>query len=122
MSIVDQYLTSIAGFLKTKNGRQLQTFLRVEPPLPAEFTHLSLEIKKLFPKEPQEAVDGRNEKLDRYIEGILPVSESESIDSNDLAYAWPGFQILIREYFKFWRDVDFNDLLMTHTLLNEVTS
>ncbi|RKF55665.1 PCI domain-containing protein [Erysiphe neolycopersici] len=122
MSMVDQYLTSIARFLKTKNGRHLQTFLLVEPPLPAEFTRLSLEIKNLFPKEPQEAVDGRNDKLDRYIEGILPVAENESIDSNDLAYAWPGFQILIREYFKFWRDVDFNDLLMTHTLLSEVTS
>lgn len=122
MFIVDQYLTSIAGFLKTKDARQLQTFLRVEPPLPDEFTHLSLGIKDLFPKEAQEALDGRNEKLDRYIEGFLPVSENESIDTNDMICAWPGFQVLIREYFKFWRDVDFNDLLMTHTFLSEVTS
>ncbi|RKF79983.1 PCI domain-containing protein [Golovinomyces cichoracearum] len=121
MPIVDQYLHSIAGFLKNKDGKQLQAFLRVEPPLPHEFTQLSLEIKKLFPREAQEDLDGRNDRLDRYIEQLIPVPENETPESNDAGCAWPGFQVFLREYFKFWRDVDFNDLLMTHTLLSEVT-
>lgn len=121
MLIVDQYLTSIAEFLKSRDGRQLQTFLRVEPPLPSKFIQLGLEVKKLFPKDEQEVLDGRNDKLDGHIQKLIPIPENEALDSNDLGCAWPSFQVLVREYLKFWRDVDFNDLLMTHTLLSEVT-
>ncbi|KAI0997712.1 hypothetical protein K3495_g10477 [Podosphaera aphanis] len=121
MTIIDEYLVAIAGLLKAKDGRQLQTFLRVEPPLPSEFTQLSIEVKKAFPKEIQEDVDGRNDKIDRHIEKLVPQAEDDTPESNTTCYSWPGFQVFLREYLKFWRDVDFSDLLMTHSLLSEVT-
>lgn len=116
MSIVDEFLKSILTFLQTKDGNQLRLFLRVEPPLPDQFTQLSQELKQRFPRVKQEAIDGRNAKLDDYIEKLVPVP-----DDDETSGAWPSFQIFIREYFKFWRDVEFDDLLTTHTLLSEAT-
>jgi hypothetical protein len=33
---------------------------------------------------------------------------------------WPGFLAFMKEYLEFWRDVNFDDLLETHTQLSGV--
>jgi nuclear mRNA export protein PCID2/THP1 len=108
MPIIDEFLTSISGFLKTKNPLQLQLFLRVEPPLPDQFLQLSKELKTSY-------VDG--DKLELHIARLVPEAE----DGNaEVGGAWPGFLAFLKEYLEFWRDVNFEDLLETHMQLSSL--
>ena len=101
MAIVDGFLKSIAGFLRTKNASELKSYLRVEPPLPDEFTQLAQELKSSW----------RNSaSLEEHIEKLIPESEEGGV--------WPGFLAFMKEYMEFWRDVNFDHLLETHSQLN----
>ncbi len=108
MAIVDEFLTSISKFLKTKDELQLQLFLRVEPPLPPQFLQLSQELKASYR-------DG--DKLERHIEKLVPEAEDGNEEEGG---AWPGFHAFMKEYLEFWRDVNFDDLLETHLQLSVV--
>lgn len=106
MAILDGFLTSISGFLRTRDALQLQLFLRVEPPLPEQFAQLSLELKASYR-------DGQ--VLERHLAKLIPENEDEYGDEGDV---WPGFLAFMQEYLEFWRDVNFEDLLETHSQLS----
>lgn len=105
MSILDEFLSSILRFLKTKDAPQLQLFLRVEPPLPEQFIKLRQELKSSWTN---------SNRLEQHIERLLPFNDE---DRADVGGSWPGFLVFIQEYLEFWRDVDFDDLLGTHVRL-----
>jgi hypothetical protein len=108
MPIIDEFLTSISNFLKTKDALQLQLFLRVEPPLPAQFLQLSQELKASYR-------DG--DQLELHIAKLVPEAEDGKAEEGG---AWPGFLAFLKEYLEFWRDVNFEDLLETHTQLSNL--
>jgi len=106
MAILDEFLNSISKFLRTKDSIQLQLFLRVEPPLPDQFIQLSQELKTSY----------RNGKaLGDHIEKLVP-----EYNSGDEGGSWPAFHYFLQEYLQFWRDVNFDKLLETHTQLTTV--
>jgi hypothetical protein len=108
MAIVDEYLKSVLDLLRAKNSVELQFYLRVEPDprLPDNFLRLSQELKASY----------RNgDVLERHIAKLLPESDDAKADEGDV---WPGFLAFIKEYLEYWRDVNFDDLLETHSQLS----
>ncbi|KAI1437133.1 hypothetical protein GGR50DRAFT_646184 [Xylaria sp. CBS 124048] len=110
MSLAIQFLTSIRGFLKKRDGAALRDWLRVEPPLPQEYLNLATELKKGY----------RNANaVAKLVEKCLP--EEDDI-ADDQGTAWPGFIAFMKDYFEYWRDVNFDDLLSAHQLLMALTN
>jgi hypothetical protein len=108
MAIIEEFLSSILAFLRVKDAAQLQLWLRVEPPLPDQFFQLSQELRQSY---------NDSKALEKYIEKLLPENNNGKADEGD---TWPGFLAFIKEYLEFWRDVNFEDLLETHTQLSGV--
>jgi hypothetical protein len=108
MAILDGYLAEISSFLKTKNDAALKAYLRVEPPLPDEFTKLSLELKTSWRD---------SGKLERHIEKLVPQSDDGKADEGG---SWPGFLSFMKEYLEYWRDVNMDDLARTHEQLSNL--
>jgi hypothetical protein len=106
MAIIEQFLTSISGFLRAKDAAKLQDWLRVEPPLPEEYYNLGRELQISY---------ADSDALERYITKLVPENDSPSLEEGG---AWPGFLAFIKEYLEFWRDVNFEDLLETHSQLS----
>jgi len=109
MSLTVQFLSSIRGFLKTRNGIGLRDWLRVEPPLPQEYLDLAAELKTGY----RSAND-----IAKLVERCLP--EEDDVPE-DQGTAWPGFIVFVKDYFEYWRDVNFEDLLGAHQLLMALT-
>lgn len=110
MPVLDQFLIEISRFLYAKDAAGLQSYLKVEPPLPAIYGQLTQELKAGFR-------DG--EKLERHITKLIPEKDEPKQDEGN---TWPAFQAFMREYLEFWRDVNFDDLLATHTQLSALVS
>lgn len=110
MAVLDQFLTEISRFLRNKDAAGLQSFLKVEPPLPAIYGQLTEELRGAFR-------DGG--KLDQHISKLIPEKDDPKPDEGT---AWPAFHALIKEYLEFWRDVNFQDLLSTHMQLSSLVS
>lgn len=106
MSVLDEFLSSLSRFLRAQDARQLQLFLRVEPPLPEHFERLKQELKTSYRNE--NAIEAR-------IDQLIPES-----DDNEPG-PWAGFKAFVKLYLEYWRDVDFGDLLGTYTRLSAVT-
>lgn len=110
MSLAVRFLTSVRSFLKTRNGIELRNWLRVEPPLPQEYLDLAAELKSGYKNA---------NAIAKLVENCLP----EEYDlSEDQGTAWPGFIAFIKDYFEYWRDVNFDDLLGAHQLLMNLTN
>jgi hypothetical protein len=108
MAILDEFLESIAKFLRSRDEIQLRLFLRVEPPLPDHFLQLGHELRASYQ-------DGDN--LERHIQKFLP----DNGDSDRLGI-WPGFLAFLKIYLEYWRDVNFDDLLETHSQLSALVT
>ncbi len=108
MTILDEFLAEILGFIKTRNASNLQLWLRVEPPLPNHYYRLKREVKAKF---------NDNEALEKHVIQHLPETDTTNPAEGDV---WPGFHALILEFLIFWRDVDFQDLLETHGQLSSL--
>lgn len=108
MAIVDEYLKSILGLLRSRNSIELQFYLRVEPDpqLPDNFLRLSQELKASY---------RNSDVLERHIAKLLPENDDAKPDEGGV---WPGFLAFIKEYLEYWRDVNFDDLLETHSQLS----
>jgi nuclear mRNA export protein PCID2/THP1 len=111
MAIVDEYLKSILALLHAKNSIELQFYLRVEPDpsLPDNFLRLSQELKTSYRD---------SNVLEQHVAELLPENDDGKADEGDV---WPGFLAFIKEYLEYWRDVNFDDLLETHSQLSGLT-
>ncbi|KAK8080478.1 CSN12-signalosome component [Apiospora hydei] len=110
MTLTIQFLSEIRKFLKNRNGNDLRAWLLVEPPLPDQYHKLADELKKGY----------RNSaSLTKLVDSCLP--EDDNV-SDDEGTAWPGFVSFMKDYFEYWRDVDFDDLLGAHQLLTGLTN
>ena len=109
MSLTVQFLSSIRGFLKARDGLKLRQWLLVEPPLPDQYEQLALELKNGY---------RNSDSLAKLVESCLP--EEDDLP-DDQGTAWPGFTSFMKDYFEYWRDVNFDDLLTAHQLLTALT-
>ncbi|KAM0148891.1 hypothetical protein ACHAPC_007912 [Botrytis cinerea] len=110
MAILEEFLESILKFLRAKDGTSLQLWLRVEPPLPDHYFQLGQELKASFKN---------STALERHIAKLLPDDPNASYEDGNV---WPGFLAFMKDYLEFWRDVDFEDLLETHSQLTVLAS
>lgn len=108
MAIIEEFLSSILIFLRAKDATKLQLWLRVEPPLPDQYRQLGRELQQSF---------SDSKTLEKHIEKLLPENSNGKAEEGD---TWPGFLSFMKEYLEFWRDVNFDDLLETHTQLSAV--
>jgi hypothetical protein len=106
MPIIDDYLIGVSRLLRSKDASELKLFLRVEPPLPANFAQLGQELKSNYQD---------NNVLERKITKLIPENEEVASEEGDV---WPGFLAFMKEYLEYWRDVNFEDLLETHSQLS----
>lgn len=106
MTVLDGYLRGIHKFLREKKSSELKLYLRVEPPLPDEFVQLSQELKTSY---------SDSNVLERQIAKLIPENDDSNGDEGDV---WPGFLAFMKEYLEYWRDVNFEDLLETHSQLS----
>lgn len=109
MSLTAKFLSSIRGFLKSRDGDSLRSWLRVEPPVPQEYHNLTAELRSSYR-------DGA--AVLRLVEQHLPIEDDLPEDQGT---AWPGFISFIKDYLEYWRDVDFDNLLSAHQLLVSLT-
>ncbi|KAI0012941.1 hypothetical protein F4779DRAFT_508369 [Xylariaceae sp. FL0662B] len=110
MALTIKFLTSIRGFLKSRDEHSLRDWLRVEPPVPQEYHNLATELKNGY----------RNDSaIEKLVESCLPEEDDVPEDEGT---SWPGFIAFMTDYFEYWRDVDFNDLLRAHELLTVLTN
>lgn len=105
MSLTAQFLSQVRGFLKTRNGERLRQWLQVEPPVPDQYHALSQELRSIA-------------SIEKLVEQHLP--EEDDLPQ-DQGTAWRGFNAFMEDYLKYWRDVDFEDLLGAHDLLMGLT-
>jgi hypothetical protein len=107
MAVLDSYLAGVLQLIKNKDANELKQYLRVEPVnLPAIFLELQKELQTSY----------RDSKaLERKVEAILALSDDDP--NPDVGEVWPGFQIFMKEYLEYWRDVKFENLVDTHALL-----
>lgn len=108
MATITEFLTSISRFLRAKDAAKLQEWLKVEPPLPQIYYTLGEELRAAYKN---------SDALERQIIKLVPESGNDKPDEGD---TWPGFIAFIKEYLEFWRDVNFEDLLATHSQLSSL--
>ncbi|KAJ6126533.1 hypothetical protein N7523_002145 [Penicillium sp. IBT 18751x] len=101
--ILDQFLSSVAGFVQNRDGAKLQDFLQIEPPLSDIYQQMIQELRRRYPS-PQ----GDNELLQR-CEGLVPRTKGAS--------SWTAFPTFMKLYFAFLRDVNVDNLLETYNRL-----
>ncbi|CAJ2512812.1 Uu.00g009310.m01.CDS01 [Anthostomella pinea] len=110
MALSTKFLSSIQGFLKSRNGDALRDWLRVEPPVPQEYHNLSTELKSAYRS---------TSAIEKLVQSCLP--EEDDLPE-DQGTSWPGFIVFMKDYLEYWRDVDFDDLLGAHQLLMALTN
>ncbi|KAK9773576.1 hypothetical protein AB5N19_11054 [Seiridium cardinale] len=106
MALAGQFLGEVRKFLKARDGIQLRRWLQVEPPVPDHYHKLAQELR------------GVN-SIERLVEQHLPEEDDVPADQGT---AWRGFIAFMGDYLKYWRDVDFDDLLGAHDLLMGLTN
>lgn len=107
MAIIDNFLQEIYKFLKTQNSVQLANYLRVEPEgLSDVFKALCKELKDSY----------HNDKgIERKVETHIPQ------DDDDDGGVSASFHAFMQTWLRYWRDVDFSDLVETHSQLTQLT-
>ncbi|OTB16013.1 hypothetical protein K445DRAFT_317643 [Daldinia sp. EC12] len=109
MAVTTQFLTGLRDILKRLDGEALRDWLKVEPPLPQEYYNLASELKSSYQDD---------SALEKLVEKCLP--EEDDVPEGQ-GTTWPGFISFIKDYFLYWRDVEFDDLLGAHQLLTALT-
>ena len=103
--IIDQFLTEIGIILREKNGKKLQEFLLIEPPLPQLYTVIVTELRQTF-------LFDRQAQLETKCSKTLPEDQEGSEGGS-----WTAFLSFLVQYFVFLRDVNVEQLVETHDML-----
>lgn len=115
-STTTQFLSSINEILRTRNARQLQDYLLVEPPLPEIYSKLRSELRAQYPSETDEG----DAMLSQMCNDLLPEGEEQVWAPDEAGAAWPAFVLFMKEYLQYLRDVNVENLLETHDLLSSL--
>lgn len=103
--VLNDFLSSIAGLVQSRDGDQLQDYLQLEPPLSPIYDQMIGELRQSYP--------GGNSKKDTELllkcEKLIPRAGDGP--------TWSSFPPFMRLYFTFLRDVNVENLLDTYDLL-----
>lgn len=105
---VDQFLTEISRIVREQNSLQLQDYLVVEPPYGQTYQSMIRELRQVFPKGSETALEAK-------CEGTIPEAQG-----NAETGSWSAFIKFMVQYLTFLRDVNTQNLLETYNLLNEL--
>ena len=97
---VDRFLAEIAQILQARDKKKLHSFLQIEPPLPQPYLVLADELRRVFPRDNHDRLEGK-------ISSQLPAQE----DGDAAGGSWPAFVTFLAHYFGFLRDVNPDQLL-----------
>ena len=103
--LTDEFVSAISSFLQAQDAAQLRSYMLVEPPFPDIYSQLTVELRSAFPDKDDKAIEKKCLTL-------IP----EDPD-NARGTIRPSFVAFIKEYLKYLRDVNFDNLLETHDLL-----
>ncbi|KAF2722290.1 hypothetical protein K431DRAFT_319714 [Polychaeton citri CBS 116435] len=105
-----QFLVAINGFIQVRNQAQFTDYLVLEPPFGPQYQQMIAELKQIFPK-------GSEEALERKCEQSLP----QAVEGADQA-SWSAFVRFMACYLAYLRDVDSdpNKYLETYDFLSEL--
>lgn len=106
MSLINQFLGQIRQHVRGQRGDLLRSWLQVEPGSAKQYFDLKAELQSKL-RDPA--------KLEKVVETGLP--QDDDVADGE-ATSWPGLLSFIKDYFIFWRDVNFDDLLGAHQLLS----
>lgn len=109
MSVVDRFLAEINEILRAKNGQKLQEYLVIEPPLPSLYSVIVNELQQLFPTRKHDVLEIKCKKL------LPEYDEGESTGGS-----WTAFITFMVQYFAFLRDVNVDQLVETHAMLQSL--
>ncbi|KAF4126714.1 PAM protein [Geosmithia morbida] len=112
MSLVVQFLTQINQQVRNQQGDALCSWLQVSPESGAQYHQLASELRTQT-----QYASGSPGGLDDVVDRNLPES-----DDDDVVSPWSGFRSFIKDYMAFWRDVDYDDLVAAHDLLNTLVN
>jgi hypothetical protein len=104
----DQFLGEISKLLRGKSASQLQQYLIIEPPFTQIYQQIVQEIRSVFPK-------ARENALEKKCSDALPEARLGEDDS-----PWTAFVKFMVQYFAFLRDVNVEQLLDTFNILCEL--
>ena len=107
MSLVNEFLAQLRGFVRAQDGDNLRAWLQVSDRPNPQYLRLAEELKAQYG-------GARSAALEAVVERGLP--EEDDVGEGR-GTPWPGFITFVKDYFIFWRDVDFQDLLRAHSLL-----
>jgi hypothetical protein len=110
---IDDFLSSVHNFLRSRDAVQLRGYILVEPPLPGIYATLTTEIRQAFPP-------GSGDALERKCSALLPEDLDRRPD-DEMGTSWSSFVTFMRLYFEYLRDVNVANLLDTHGLLSGLT-
>lgn len=110
---IDNFLSAINNFLRSRDAIQLRGYILVEPPLPDIYATLTAEIRRSFPSTSSDA-------LERKCNALLPEDLDRRPD-DETGTSWSSFVTFMKLYFEYLRDVDIGNLLETHQLLSGLT-
>ncbi|PKS09060.1 hypothetical protein jhhlp_003673 [Lomentospora prolificans] len=107
MSLVNEFLSQLRGFVRAQDGKSLRDWLQVSDRPPPQYLRLADELKAQYGGV-------RSAALEAAVERGLPEEDDVAEGQGS---PWPGFITFVKDYFGFWRDVNFQDLLKAHSLL-----
>lgn len=107
MSLVIQFLTQIRQHVRNQDGDHLRAWLQVAPEAGRQYHELAGELRTQY----------RQEGLEKIIDKCLP---EDSEPEEGQGTPWSSFNTFLKDYFVFWRDVNYDDLLGAHELLSVV--
>lgn len=106
--VLGQFLVAIDGFVKVQNEQQLADYLPLEPPFGELYYQLIAELKQVYPKDNESALEEKCRQ-----------SLSAARDGVDGSATWTPFILFMVQYLSYIRDVteDPSKLLETYDLL-----
>ncbi|KAH8894065.1 hypothetical protein GQ53DRAFT_744841 [Thozetella sp. PMI_491] len=105
---LDQFLGGVRNVVRSANGVELRNWLRIGADSPGIYFELAQELK---------AAQHNDAALQNKIDLALP--EEDDVREGQ-GSPWPGLNSFMKEYLIFWREANFNDLILLHAKTSDL--
>lgn len=124
MSLVVQFLVQVRQLVRQQDGNNIAAWLQVRPDSAPIYQEMAAELRAKYP-----AAKGGNgngggngggkgdDLLDKLVENNMPYEDDLP---EGQATVWAGLLAFMKDYFAFWRDVDYEKMVTAHQLLSSL--